>query len=440
MSNKYKRRVRALAAKLNISYQAADNMIKAGRRNGSPAVGAAASDSDAAPTVAPEELRESSSPCLGAPAASLPTQEEHEPHEDLDAATKNMINRYGHPFVAAQVAGWMVLVATPALHWLLEAVVQGGAPEGIERELTRYLDRKRPMTLGHSRLPRTGAENVEALAATARLVGHEPPMTFGDLLLLLKRLGVVTEQAGRYSVAFPPPAPEEVLPLTPQQRSHVMRFRGEWTPRMNGMETLRDCVRAEGPGFVPPAWMRVVLDQQDDTDPDGDMPEYVPPGSCAIITGVEADPAFCDQLIRGFSAYLSEDPRACRCGASITKVSRYANTSADYVMIEAWCAQGHFGYMAKRVVDFCPLDLAASEASVERFLQGRPEDESIQARDFYTEYVLWGLAQKCRPVSNVMFSARVMASGRYRRTDRRPGGRTYHRLPFTNVVLAPPSS
>ncbi|WP_437709730.1 DUF6042 family protein [Sorangium sp. So ce448] len=428
MSDKYKRRVRALAAKLNISYQAADNMLKAGgRRNGSQAA-AISANSDAAGLVTLENEAESSPPSDGPPSVRYAT---HEEQEDLVARTRELL-RYARPSVAAVVAGWIALVATPTLHSLLHAVESGVTTEGIERELTREFRRKRPMTLRQSRLPRSSAATVETLATIARFVGHDPPTTFGDLLLLLRRLGVVTEHAGQYAVAFPPPAPEETLPLTSKQRSDVLRCRQGWEPGMAGTDMLKACISAEAPGFVPPSWMRAVLDQPYSPEDCTPSYAYVPPRTCFVIEGYDVDPALCDQIGRLFSTYLTESPRACPCSAAVSKFSRYATSNAGIMLLEAWCTQGHFGYMGRRVADFCPLN-SASEACVERFLQGRPDGESIQARDFYTEYVLWSLSQKSRPATNVMFSYRVMASGLYARTNRRPGGRTYHRLPFESV-------
>jgi hypothetical protein len=243
MSNRYKRRVRALAAKLNISYQAADNMLKAGRRNGAPAATADGDGGDASRMQHAEERE-----------AGLADSVQE---RDVE---KDDVIRFGHPTVATQVAGWNALVATSALWSLLSAVADGMTKEGIELELTRDFKRKRPMTLRRSRLPRSGAEYAAALAATARIVGQEPPATFGELLLLLVRLGVVTVQAGRYTVAFPPPAPEETLPLTSEQRAKVLQCR-VLEPNTGAVTILEQCVRAEGPGFLPPAWTRTVLEQ-----------------------------------------------------------------------------------------------------------------------------------------------------------------------------------
>jgi len=239
-------------------------------------------------------------------------------------------------------------------------------------------------------------------------------------------VGVVTEHAGRYSVAFPPPAPEETLPLSPEQRSDVLWFRNV-EPNTGGMSLLEECVRAEGPGFVPPAWMRAVLDIQQNYVPEERTPVYEPPGTAIILSGLDADPALCEQISRLFSTYLREDIRTCPCGASIRHVVREATSNADAILIKASCTDGHVGYMAKDVGDVYDLG-SSEEAAVDLFLRGRPDGESVQGRDFYTHYVLWALAQRQRPASNVTFARRAMDSGLYRRTERRPGGRTYHRL------------
>lgn len=289
------------------------------------------------------------------------------------------------------------------------------------------------MTLRGSRLPISSVTFIEALGATARLVGQQPPTTFGELLWLLIRLDVVTENAGRYAVAFPPPALEETLPLTPEQRSDVLDTRGTWGPDTAGMEMLKDAVRAEGPEFVPPAWMSRVLDTDGHDTAAASIPSDEPPSTHTLLDGVAANRALSDQITRHFPEYLDGNPRECPCGAPNTQLGFVASTLTTAIGIEASCARGHLGYSAKLIEFVCSLH-ASSEASVELFLQGRPAGENIPAGEFYTDYVLWGMAQRSRPASNVMFRRRVMNTGLYRRTDRRPGGQTYHRLPLKSLA------
>jgi Family of unknown function (DUF6042) len=415
MSNRYKKRVRALMAKLEVSYQAADNILKARRRQRAGAVSGPANAEDARTQPADERT----------------VNQEGAIDAEADRGVGAEAVRFVHPMVAADIAGWTALLgAGGALLSLLFAVAEGVTSEGIERELTRRFGRKHAMTLGQSLLPRSGAKHIETRAATARLAGYAPPRTFGDLLRVLVRVGVVTEHAGRYAVAFPPPAPEETLLLSPEQRAEVLWFR-DVGPNTGGMSMLEECVRAEGPGFAPPAWMRAVLDIQQNHVPEERTPVYRPPGTAIIIIDLDADPVLCEQISRLFSTYLSEDPRTCPCGASISNVAREATSNADAILIKASCTDGHRGYMGKRVRDLYDLG-SAEEAAVDLFLRGRPDGERVQGRDFYTHYVLWALAQRQRPAPNVTFARRVMDSGLYRRTERRPGGRTYHCLTVEN--------
>jgi hypothetical protein len=430
MTNKSKRNNRTLAAKLNISYQAADNIRKAGRRNGSAGV-AVPADVEDGRDAQPAEEHVASAPSLvsqGALSGSLANQPKVD-HVRGGSLSRARVVRHSYADVATHVAGWMALMPSSNLRLLLEATAEGTTTEEIERDLTRTLDRKQQISLRESRLPRSGAKNVEAVAATARLVGLDPPKTFGDLLRLLIRLGVVKEQAQRYSVAFPPPAPEETLPLTPEQRSEVLRWRN-W---LGGIQHLDEAIHLEGPEFVPPAWMSARLDPTRINRDEDLSSAYRPPGTRIHLEDVVADPALCDIIQGAFSQYFTEDPRECPCGAAIIHVHRMATTNADRILIEASCARGHFGYMGKLVKEVCSLD-PSSEASVDLFLLGRPESESVQERTFYADYVVWSLAQRSRPVLGVTFTHRVMSLGLYRRTEARPGGRIYHRVPATNVV------
>lgn len=363
--------------------------------------------------------------------ASLATHEaEHDVNHVRDVMlTRDEVDQHSNAFVACNIAGWSALVATSATRALLEAVTTGATAKEIECALTRHYRRKTPTTLRGSRLPISSVTFIEALDATARLVGHQPPTTFGELLRLLVRLDVVKEHAGRYAVAFPPPAPEETLPLTPEQRSDVLHTRGSWEPGTAGMEMLKDAVRAEGPDFVPPAWMSRVLATDSHDMTEARSPSDGPPSTHRLLDGVAANRALSDQISRHFSEYLDGNPRACPCSAPNTQLGFVASTLTTAIGIEASCARGHLGYSAKLIEFVCSLD-SSSEASVELFLQERPAGENVPAGEFYTDYVLWGMAQRSRPASNVIFRRRVLNTGLYRRTDRRPGGQTYHRLPL----------